>query len=150
MMKAISDAAEHITFHCIYVAAISGALFGMVFVVPIPPRGLETFLVFLAIAGLVGAISGSFMGTGCGLVIGTMVGFLFRFGYRSQQNSQSFCWMIAIMSGLVSCLLVLMMLSKWFFWVRLIPALIAGIANAYNGWRYARSVVADNLTQQPA
>lgn len=149
-MKVIFNAISEMTVRSVVAGAISGALFGIVFVVPIPPRGLETFLVFLAIAGLVGAISGSFMGTGCGLVIGTMVGFLFRFGYRSQQNSQSFCWMIAIMSGLVSCLLVLMMLSKWFFWVRLIPALIAGIANAYNGWRYARSVVADNLTQQPA
>ncbi|MCB9455498.1 MAG: hypothetical protein H6671_05890 [Anaerolineaceae bacterium] len=149
-MKVIFNVISEMTVRSIVAGAISGALFGMVFVVSIPPRGLETFLVSLAIAGLVGMISGGSAGLVCGLVIGIMVGFLLRFVYQPSSGRQMNYWIIAIMSGLASCLLVLMLLDKWFFWFRLIPAIIAGVANAYNGWRYARSVVADTSTPQPA
>ncbi len=166
MVKAISDAAAQITFRCIYVAAISGALFGMVaariligepsdaemgvaLICALPPGALFG-LMFGILAGLAG-------GVGSGIV----VGFLLHSVYRSSDKRMNY-WVIAILSGLASFLPVLVGMFMFFGRTSLgfnaIPALIAGVVNAWNGWRYnawngwryTRSVVDDSPTPHPA
>ncbi|MCB9453977.1 MAG: hypothetical protein H6672_21295 [Anaerolineaceae bacterium] len=159
-MKVIFNAMFEMTVRSMYAGAVCGAVFGAVFgvvfvgvVSSVSVRSLESFIMLLAMGGIVGTVTGGIIGLGCGLVIGVMVGFLLHSVYESSDRQMNY-WVIAILSGLASFLLVLAGMSLFFtwtvLWFKAIPALIAGGANAYNGWRYARSVVADTPTRQLA